>query len=263
MAEFVSWLEAPCEADEKNLFGTSHKDSGILFLTDYMMWHTKEGKKTLEYDASLNQESSANGHGAIKKFFELSERGFERCMRRECQDFSTPNNFPKQVVDAIKELKLVRMSRGNSNWEYLLRLLNDESQQAINKDYDKWRANRNGNNYSEPNYDPAEIPNLKFRRFVSKRLKNEVIEKLVRIRVNLEAHIGKSHGGSDSFLQFFNWSETKEGKAYWWNINRMRIFEPLPELETADMVDMSNRHYWHDRVWESFKNPENRNPLWR
>ena len=87
------------------------------------------------------------------------------------------------------------------------------------------------------------------------------MKKLVRIQNKCEAGIGNCYGGSDSFLQFFRWGCTQEGRAYWWNINQKRIFEPLKLLK--DDFKPVDKYYWYDMIWECFKNPDNRNPSWR
>jgi hypothetical protein len=263
MADFVSWLEAPKEP--KSLFGqsniTQENDSGILFLTDYMYWHTKEGRKVIEYDSSYNQEGAANGHGAIMKYYELTDAGFNRCRRNECNNFSSPSNFPKPIVTAIKELKMVRMSKGCETWQNLLELLHPEIARSVTHEYNIYRKSTSPENYTNfGGFTPETIENLKFKRFVSKKLQNEVKEKLLRLYNNREAGVGCMYGGSNTILQFFRWNSTIEGKTYWWNLEKKNILCPPEPIKDTKKV---GKYYWHDRIWELFKDPENRNTLWR
>ena len=79
MCEFISWIEY----DSKNYFLTS-KDL-----------ETKEGKKLLQKDV----KADICGHGAIRAYYpELKNLG----INREVIDFSTPLNFPNDIIRAIK-----------------------------------------------------------------------------------------------------------------------------------------------------------------
>ena len=56
---------------------------------------TKEGKKLLTEE----YRDDICGHGAIEHFYpELKGKG----EKKECIDFSTPKNFPKEIVEALK-----------------------------------------------------------------------------------------------------------------------------------------------------------------
>jgi len=84
MCQFISWKEYK---------GKSY------FLTDSDL-NTKEGRELLkpEYKADIK------GHGAIEHYYpELKGKGHDK----ECTDFSTPANFPKEIVKAIKEGRFV------------------------------------------------------------------------------------------------------------------------------------------------------------
>ena len=86
MCEFVSWKEY----EGKN-----------YFLTNANL-DTKEGKALLkdEYRADIE------GHGAIEHYYpELKGKG----VKKECSNFSTPANFPKEIVKALKLGKLTRI----------------------------------------------------------------------------------------------------------------------------------------------------------
>jgi len=85
MCEFVSWIEYNKE---------------LYFLTNADL-ETKDGKKLLEPWVIAD----ICGHGAIINYYpELKDKG----IHKECTDFSTPANFPKKIVNAIKKGKLSR-----------------------------------------------------------------------------------------------------------------------------------------------------------
>jgi hypothetical protein len=85
MCEFISWIE---------------KGNAVLFLTGEDVFHTKKGKELQKYCGS-NRDYT--GHGAIGYFY-ANEDG--KLMRggteNGCTDFSTPDNFPPEIVKAIK-----------------------------------------------------------------------------------------------------------------------------------------------------------------
>ena len=78
MCEFISWVE---------------KDGVVLYLTSRDL-KSSRGK-------ALRDRIGPDicGHGAIREFYDLAPgQGTER----ECTDFSTPDNFPAQIVEDIK-----------------------------------------------------------------------------------------------------------------------------------------------------------------
>jgi hypothetical protein len=86
MCEFISWKE--------------HQGKNY-FLTNADL-DTKEGKKLLLTEV----KADLCGHGAIESFYpELKGKG----INKECKDFSSPDNFPSEIVDAIKKGKLSRI----------------------------------------------------------------------------------------------------------------------------------------------------------
>ena len=86
MCQFVSWKK---------------HNNKVYFLTNSDL-ETKEGKKLLKDEV----KDDLCGHGAIESFYpELKGKG----ENLECTDFSTPKNFPKEIVSALKEGKLSRI----------------------------------------------------------------------------------------------------------------------------------------------------------
>ena len=85
MCERYSWIE---------------KDGAVLFLTPYDVYETKRGK---ELQAYSRQSEDYVGHGAIRFYFDLSSNSG---VEKECIDFSTPDNFPPDLVRAIKAGKM-------------------------------------------------------------------------------------------------------------------------------------------------------------
>ena len=93
MCEFVSWVE---------------KDGKVFFLTGEDVFETKRGKELQKYCKSADDFP---GHGAIRWYY-----NFTGGTDKECTDFSSPDNFPNEIVAAIKSGKM----RGLSIEEQLL-----------------------------------------------------------------------------------------------------------------------------------------------
>jgi hypothetical protein len=86
MCEFVSWIEYE---------GKSY------FLINGDL-ETKEGQKLLASDV----KDDICGYGAIESYYpELKGKG----THKECTDFSTPDNFPLAIVEALKAGKMSRI----------------------------------------------------------------------------------------------------------------------------------------------------------
>ena len=79
MCDFISWIEV---------------GEDILFLTGKDVFETKRGRELQVYCQS---SVDLVGHGAIRRYY-----GITGGTKRECTDFSSPDNFPAQIVKAIK-----------------------------------------------------------------------------------------------------------------------------------------------------------------
>ncbi len=86
ICEFISWIEMP--------------DKEMRFLTSDMIFKTRRGKELQKHDPN---RGNWTGHGAIMFYFGMDKR---KGAQRECNDFSTPENFPKEIVTAIKAGKM-------------------------------------------------------------------------------------------------------------------------------------------------------------
>ena len=80
MCNFISWIE--------------YKDE-ILYMTDRDL-ETSRGKKLLR---DIGFEDIA-GHGAIRSFFNIPNG---KGTRKESKNFSTPDNFPQDIVRDVKK----------------------------------------------------------------------------------------------------------------------------------------------------------------
>jgi len=80
MCEFISWIE--------------FKDE-ILYMTDRDL-ETSNGRKLLK---DVGYED-IEGHGLIRKFYNIADG---KGKNKECEDFSTPDNFPFDIVRDIKK----------------------------------------------------------------------------------------------------------------------------------------------------------------
>ena len=80
MCNFISWKE--------------FADGTILFLTADDIFNSKRGRELQQY----TPQKDWIGHGAIKFYYEITRP----CRDRECEDFSTPANFPAEIAAALK-----------------------------------------------------------------------------------------------------------------------------------------------------------------
>ena len=123
MCNFVSWIEYK----GKNYF-LENKD-----LT------TKQGKKLLDD----GYKDDIEGHGAIEHYYpELKGKG----VHKECEDFSTPDNFPKEIVDALKDGRLSNIgiavdilnTKGKQAYEEIVKSAWDEYDKINNSAWDEY-----------------------------------------------------------------------------------------------------------------------------
>jgi len=79
MCEFISWVE--------------HENT-LYYLTANLL-NTKEGRDLKKFLGTAYAED-IKGHGAIERYFGIKGK------HHECTDFSSPNNFPAEIVKAMK-----------------------------------------------------------------------------------------------------------------------------------------------------------------
>ena len=79
MCHFISWIEH----NDKNWFLTKNELS------------TDKGKELIEY---CGDPADIVGHGAIRQYYNFTG-GFNK----ECTDFTNPDRFPPEIVQAIKD----------------------------------------------------------------------------------------------------------------------------------------------------------------
>ena len=109
MCQFCSWVE---------------EDNKPYYL-DNKALKTKEGKSLLKYLRDNDSLCDLQGHGALRRYYsELKGRNME------CTDFSTPKNFPKEIVNSIKNMEMTNIPLGD---EIPLGLLNSEGRAEYEK----------------------------------------------------------------------------------------------------------------------------------
>ncbi len=222
-----------------------------------MVWNTKKGKELLDYDKGPNQECMANGHNAIAFYYELTGEGLSNLIRREIVDFSTPENFPPAIVSAIKEFKMMRMSFGDANIS-IKDLLRPEIGNKIEKQHNEFlEVQGRSNNYGRLLF-YCKLKESIFRLGVPKKEKEEVMKNLNEIISKRLAGYPGSFGGNN-ILQTFSWTNTPQGHYYWSKINNRKIIKAIHTYEGEAKGD---KFYYHKKIWELFKDPKNRNPLW-
>ena len=79
MCEFVSWVE--------------HGDK-LYYLTANLL-NTKEGR-ALKKHLGSQYDNDIKGHGALEHYFGIKGK------HHECTDFSSPKNFPDEIIKAMK-----------------------------------------------------------------------------------------------------------------------------------------------------------------
>jgi hypothetical protein len=98
MCEFLSWISMP--------------NGELKYISNFEL-NTREGKK-LKKELGYYFYQEIKGHGAIKTYFGIRHG---KGMERECTDFSTPDNFPAEIVKKIKsgEFSQIGFSMGLLN----------------------------------------------------------------------------------------------------------------------------------------------------
>ena len=81
MCHFISWIDL----------------EGQLYYLTAKELRSRRGKELKEYLGSAYADDVV-GHGAIDWYYDLKGKG----IHRECTDFSSPANFPGEIVKAIK-----------------------------------------------------------------------------------------------------------------------------------------------------------------
>ena len=113
MCEFISWIEY----ENKN-----------YFLTDKDL-ESKEGKSLIKFLGN-NFKEDIKGHGAIRTYFNGGNQELGKKLQwgkeKENTDLSSPDNFPPEIVLAIKEGRMSRIGMS-------LDLLNDKGKERYNK----------------------------------------------------------------------------------------------------------------------------------
>jgi len=93
MCNRYSWIEAG-------------KDGVVWFLTGEDIYNTSYGKELQQYS---QREEDYIGHGAIHLYYGLPFIPGLKNHEKECSDFSTPDNFPDEIVSAIKSGKMRKL----------------------------------------------------------------------------------------------------------------------------------------------------------
>ena len=267
MADFVSWLmsEPVPKINKKTGKPTKRLIRVPLFLDDDV-WHTEAGRELMKYSKC---EKDINGHPALKLYYELSDEAISKCKRHECRDFTDLSRFPEEIIDAIKNMKMVRMAKGDSNWLSQLDLLNDEHKNEILSEYNKYR-NSGGSNR---NPDNLKICQIDFCDGISSDKKKEVTSKLKRIEENGEGAFPRSINSNlcSDINSLMSWSDTREGSTYWNEVHSNVVInvmfkairkEPAKSDNEKLLIEQNKPYYWHNRIWDLFKHKKNRNPMW-
>lgn len=251
MSDFVSWY----------LKNVGRKET-ILYLNDNDIFNTKAGKELQEY---CGRERDFCGHGSIARYYELtSEMGLKR---NECSDFSSPKNFPPEIVKDIKELRMVKVSYSDKPFA-IIGLLKREIAKEVKEKIDKYyRQLETYRQYSGKTIAEDIWKDQTQKGDSSQNKKDMYYEFSKDTPANGEALFGNFCGGHSSILKFFKWTDTKEGHSYWDALTDARYLLPIKER-----YEKGNRkkrfikkpdNYWHDIIWKLFEDKKNRKSSWR
>ncbi len=114
MCEFISWVE---------------KRGKVYFLTGDQLFKTRKGRELLK---TISPDDYC-GHGTIRAYYGIDAGDG---VDKECVDFSSPDNFPDKIVEAIKQGEM-RGIRGNAG------LLSKSARVEYNKICEPARAEYN------------------------------------------------------------------------------------------------------------------------
>lgn len=112
MCDFISWIEIKQQ---------------VVFLTTDDIFHTKTGRELQKY---CGCPEDLIGHGAIREYYQ-----FTGGIERECTDFSSPDNFPPEIV---KALLLGKFRKLGVPIECLIKSAQIEYKREIQYYYDKY-----------------------------------------------------------------------------------------------------------------------------
>jgi hypothetical protein len=234
ICEFVSWIEKKVG-----------KKKEVLFLTSDDIFNSKRGKQ-LQKAMGSTDGISLNGHGSTRWFYgKLNENGEEIPLEAgrdmECTNFSSPDNFPKEIVKAIKSGRMTKM--GCPGRAYMRYMLKPSAVASLRE--------QSGENIEA-------CGNIKD---LPVKTRDEVLKKISRIVSNQEADCGWTEDNNTDCdevrpsISFFDWDLTKEGQSYWENINKMLVgYESY--IDKDEEVD-------REKFWKLFAVKKNRQPAWR
>ena len=204
MCQFASWIE--------------HRGT-VKFLTYDLLHNTRRGKGLQEW--SQNIIDDFNGHGAIRWFYGLAP---DEGVDRECTDFSTPDNFPSSIVDAIKKGKMRSMGIGLG---LLTQQAMDEYEEATQPARDKYQK------AAQQAFDECQ------------KARQQAMDECQKARQQ----------AMDKYQKATRQTRDEYEKATW----QARILYQKAELQARILYQKAEQQAF----WGLFQDIENRNPLWR
>jgi hypothetical protein len=237
-----------------------------MYLTDYEVYETGRGKELAKFDGWAEKDGTpkyecANGHDAIRYYYDLSNNNY---LKIQLQNFSNPKDFPDEIVEDIKKIKFIKMSKGQHNWKMFLDLLNEENIYNVISDEAVYKYKNDmyliRKEEKKTTFDENMLRNIRFKKEVKWNKRMEILKKIKRIFLNNEAGCRTYHNSVGNITSFFNWRQTEEEINYWDSIYNNGLILQMTFEEPPPTRD---KYYYHDMIWELFRNKENRNPLWR
>ena len=144
MCEFLSWIELP--------------NGELKYISDFELG-TRDGIKLKKF-LGERYSNEIVGHGAIKTYFGLKHGVGKDC---ECIDFSTPDNFPDEIVQKIKagkfsQLGINRQLLSHSAKEEYLKVVDPawkEYRKVVNS---AWEEHKKAEGLAWKEYNKVKVP---------------------------------------------------------------------------------------------------------
>ncbi|MDD5353266.1 MAG: hypothetical protein PHS93_08920 [Candidatus Omnitrophica bacterium] len=226
MCEFISWIP---------------KGKTNLFLTYHQVFETDKGQQLRD-----KLKGDWYGHAGIRFFYDLSQPDDENVRKeKDCADFSTPDNFPKDIVKAIKNNEMGGYLKDNLFIMLSEQGINEYSTKCLayadlNKAYAGWNKARADLNKADADWNKADADWNKARAGWNKA----------------DADLDKADADLDK--AYAGWNKAYAG----WNKARADWNKADADLDKAD-ADLDKADALGKIFWKVFSNPLNRIEVWQ
>jgi cell division septum initiation protein DivIVA len=239
MCKFLSWIEKP--------------NGELKYISNFEL-NTRDGKKLKE---KLNDDAvfydDIQGHGAIREYFGL------RCndgINKEYTDFSSPDNFPKEIAQKIKNGEFSEIGINRHLLTELAGIEYEKIRQSAWKEYEKiiQPARDEYERIARPAMDKYErIGQLAWDEY--ERIARPAMDKYERIgQLAWDEYEKTTQSALDEYkrIEQSALDEYKKTTRSAWN-----EYERIEQLARNEYERIELKSFW-----ELFKDPQNRNEAW-